>query len=80
MSQLLKVGEVARYLQVRRPTIYQWIRDGRIPALRVGTRWRFRKEDINRWMEMESALNNDAAESSQETAGKKSRDQTRRGR
>ncbi len=53
MNHLLKIGEVARYLQVRRPTIYRWIREGRIPALRVGTRWRFRKEDIDWWVEIE---------------------------
>lgn len=55
MDHLLKIGEVARYLQVRRPTIYRWVREGRIPALRVGTRWRFRKEDIDQWVTIEDS-------------------------
>ena len=80
MNQLLKVGDIARYLQVRRPTVYQWIRDGRIPALRVGTRWRFRKEDIDKWMEMETAFDVDAVGRFSEIISGESKNKSRRRR
>lgn len=59
MGELLKVGQLADYLQVRRPTIYRWIRDHGLPALKVGTRWRFRQEDIDEWMEKSISSNFD---------------------
>src|SRR5512140_950706 len=43
--------EVLEYLQVTQRTIYRLIKAGRIPAVRVGRQWRFRKQDVDRWLE-----------------------------
>ncbi len=43
--------EVREYLQVTQRTIYRLIDAGRIPAVRVGRQWRFRKQDVDRWLE-----------------------------
>ena len=47
----LTTGEVLDYLQVNIRTVYRLIKAGRIPAVRVGRQWRFRKQDIDTWLE-----------------------------
>jgi len=44
---------VLEYLQVNLRTVYRLIKAGKIPAVRVGRQWRFRKTDIDAWLEME---------------------------
>jgi excisionase family DNA binding protein len=46
----LTTGEVLEYLQVNLRTVYRLIKAGKIPAVRVGRQWRFRKADIDRWL------------------------------
>jgi len=46
----LTTEEVLEYLQVNLRTIYRLIKAGKIPAVRVGRQWRFRKADIDRWL------------------------------
>lgn len=43
--------EVLEYLQVNLRTVYRLIKAGKIPAVRVGRQWRFRKRDIDAWLE-----------------------------
>jgi excisionase family DNA binding protein len=45
--------EVLAYLHVTQRTIYRLIKAGRIPAVRVGRQWRFRKQDVDRWLEQQ---------------------------
>jgi len=47
----LTVKEVARYLKLSPDLIYKLAQQGKIPASKVGTAWRFKKEKIDRWME-----------------------------
>jgi excisionase family DNA binding protein len=46
----LTTGEVLAYLQVNLRTVYRLIREGKLPAVRVGRQWRFRKTDIDEWL------------------------------
>jgi len=47
----LTTEEVLDYLQVNLRTVYRLIKAGKIPAVRVGRQWRFRKRDIDAWLE-----------------------------
>ena len=47
----LTTDEVLEYLQVNLRTVYRLIKAGRIPAVRVGRQWRFRKADLDAWLE-----------------------------
>src|ERR1051326_7471662 len=47
----LTTEEVLDYLHVNLRTVYRLIKAGQIPAVRVGRQWRFRKRDIDRWLE-----------------------------
>jgi excisionase family DNA binding protein len=47
----LTTEEVLEYLNVNLRTVYRLIKAGSIPAVRVGRQWRFRKRDLDQWLE-----------------------------
>lgn len=47
----MTLQEVAEYLQLSKDLIYRLAQSGRMPASKVGSRWRFRRERVDRWME-----------------------------
>src|SRR5687767_4603889 len=51
----LTTEEVLEYLQINLRTVYRLIKAGKIPAVRVGRQWRFRKRDIDNWLETQRA-------------------------
>ena len=50
-NRWMTLQEVAEYLQLSKDLIYRLAQSGRIPASKVGSRWRFRRERVDRWME-----------------------------
>jgi excisionase family DNA binding protein len=57
----LTTEEVLEYLQVNLRTVYRLIKAGKIPAVRVGRQWRFRKRDIDAWLDSQRSRANGAA-------------------
>ena len=47
----LTTEEVLEYLHINLRTIYRLIKAGTIPAVRVGRQWRFRKRDMDAWLD-----------------------------
>lgn len=47
---LMTVEEVAEFLRVRPSTVYDWAKDGKIPASKVGRLWRFHRDEIDEWV------------------------------
>ena len=47
---LMSVKELAAYLQVDMSTIYLWSQRGQIPAMKVGNMWRYRRSEIEEWL------------------------------
>jgi len=47
----LTIKELAKYLNVTERTIYNLLERGELPGFKVGANWRFRKEDIDKWIE-----------------------------
>lgn len=45
-SPLLKPREAAAALAISRQTLYTWVRDGRVPSVRIGRWLRFREADL----------------------------------
>src|ERR671910_2673913 len=60
-ESFLTTDEVLEYLQVNLRTVYRLIKAGKIPAVRVGRQWRFRKRDIDAWLESQRPRGNRAA-------------------
>lgn len=46
----LTVDEVAKRFGVNATTIYRLVKQGRIPAFKVGHQWRFREDRLNEWV------------------------------
>ena len=42
--------EIAAYLGIKRDTVYKWIERKSMPAHKVGSLWKFRKEEIDCWV------------------------------
>ena len=49
--EILTLEEVALYLRLKPQTIYRWAQEKRIPAVKLGKEWRFRKSILDRWLD-----------------------------
>ena len=49
-DDILTIEEVAKYLRVSERTVYDWAQKGEIPAGKIGTVWRFKKSDLEKWV------------------------------
>ena len=54
-SDIMTIREVAEYLKLTEKTAYRHVADGKIPGFKVGGAWRFRRSEIDRWIERQSA-------------------------
>lgn len=50
MTSLLTVDELSQYLKINKITIYQWVRKGHIPFVKVRRCVRFRQGEIEAWL------------------------------
>lgn len=50
-EHLMTIEELANYLRVKKRTIYDWLKRGKIPATKIVGQWRFRKKKIEEWLE-----------------------------
>ena len=48
---LLNVKEVADFLRVNVTTVYAWAQRGQLPAIKLGRSWRFRRSDLETWLD-----------------------------
>jgi excisionase family DNA binding protein len=51
----LSVDEIAEYLGVKRDTIYKWIIERQMPAHKIGRLWKFKKYQVDKWIETNGA-------------------------
>ena len=58
MEEYLTAKQVSGYLQVKPLTIYQWAREEKIPAIKIGRIWRFKKEAIDSFLEEQQSGKN----------------------
>ncbi|OHU89205.1 MULTISPECIES: methylation-associated defense system helix-turn-helix domain-containing protein MAD1 [Pseudoalteromonas] len=50
-DEILTLKEVADYLKLAEKTAYRLASEGKLPGFKVGGSWRFKAEDIDRWIE-----------------------------
>ncbi len=53
-TRLVTVKELSNYLRVHPSTIYRLLKRGDLPALKLGSDWRFSLEAIDRWRQRQS--------------------------
>ena len=50
-SEILNIREVAELLRIGEKTAYTMAKDGALPGFKVGGQWRFRRVDIDAWIQ-----------------------------
>jgi excisionase family DNA binding protein len=58
-NEILTIEDVAAYLRLTPQTIYRWAQEKRIPAVKLGKEWRFRRSIIDAWLD-EQILGDDS--------------------
>jgi excisionase family DNA binding protein len=46
----LTVPELAKYLKVSKETVYRWLESKTVPCYRLGKLWRFKRDEIDKWV------------------------------
>ena len=57
-DDILTLEEVAKYLRVSERTVYDCAQKGEIPAGKIRTAWRFKKSEIDKWVNEKLTSNN----------------------
>ena len=55
IREVMDIRAASDYLGVSRETLYKYLYKARIPAFKIGNRWKFKKTILDRWMERQSA-------------------------
>ena len=50
MHEIMTIDEVAAYLRVSERTVYDWAQKGDLPGGKLGTTWRFKRQDVENWV------------------------------
>jgi len=56
MQEILTLEEVAKYLRISERTVSDWAAKGKIPGGKIGTSWRFKKGDVEDWVNNQISL------------------------
>ena len=56
-KEIWTTKEVAEYLNIHPLTVHKYAREGKIPAFKIGTDWRFHRKYIERWIKEKSSGN-----------------------
>ena len=54
LREVMNIRQASQYLGVSPDTLYKYLSGGKIPAFKLGNRWRFKKSTLDRWMERQS--------------------------
>ena len=50
MHEIMTIEEVAAYIRVSERTVYDWAQKGDLPGGKLGTTWRFKRDEIEKWV------------------------------
>lgn len=53
MDEFYTLKELSKLLKLSTDTIYRMVRRGKIPSVKIGKKWRFRKIRIDEWLLLE---------------------------
>lgn len=57
-DEILTLPEVAQLLKVAEKTVYTMAQREQLPAFKVGGQWRFKRVDLDQWIEQQKAARN----------------------
>lgn len=50
-DEILTIQEIATFLKIKEKTAYDLVAKGELPGFKVGGSWRFRRSDIEEWID-----------------------------
>jgi len=53
--EVMNIRQASKYLGVSPDTLYKYVNEQKIPAFKLGNRWRFKKSRLDQWMEEKSS-------------------------
>jgi excisionase family DNA binding protein len=68
--EVMNIRQASQYLGVSPDTLYKYVGEQRIPAFKLGNRWRFKKSRLDQWMEEKSSEMEPQAKRKTKAAGK----------
>ena len=54
--EVMNIREASQYLGVSPDTLYKYVSEEKIPAFKLGNRWKFKKSKLDEWMEEKSTM------------------------
>jgi excisionase family DNA binding protein len=67
-DEILTLQDVAAYLKMAEKTLYGYAQRGIVPGIKIGSAWRFRKTDIDAWLEERRRLTDSSYKNKKEKA------------
>jgi excisionase family DNA binding protein len=52
--EVMNIRQASQYLGVSPDTLYKYVSEEKIPAFKLGNRWKFKKSILDNWMEDKS--------------------------
>ena len=52
--EVMNIRQASQYLGVSPDTLYKYVSEEKIPAFKLGNRWKFKKSILDAWMENKS--------------------------
>ncbi len=52
--EVMNIRQASQYLGVSADTLYKYVYEEKIPAFKLGNRWKFKKTILDSWMERKS--------------------------
>ena len=59
--EVMNIRQASQYLGVSTDTLYKYVYEEKIPAFKLGNRWKFKKTILDQWMEQKSTMNMSSA-------------------
>lgn len=53
-DEIMTIKELSEYLKIAEKTAYRFAAEGKVPGFKVGSAWRFKKKEVDRWIEKQS--------------------------
>ena len=68
--EVMNIRQASQYLGVSPDTLYKYVNEQKIPAFKLGNRWRFKKSKLDQWMEEQSMESDSRAKNKAKAATK----------
>ena len=54
--EVMNIRQASQYLGISADTLYKYVSEEKIPAFKLGNRWKFKKTRLDQWMDEQSTV------------------------